>query len=421
MASANSATTSPATPSVIELVVPPKNIKRLDDPHDGGRYAYECQVPVVEASKLIIGRANPRKQDLKKKLATEIADSLAVTPDMFHLKNRGIWVAASKAEYDNQSHVLTLWCPQGPAEKRYGIVDGGHTKAIIDEYLAAIQADASTTFESGLPKLDPMPYVALHIRVGVEDSLEDMAVCLNRSSQLKEYALADFQGEFDALKALLDKEPFGTEIGYTENEQKDYDVLDVIQRLTLFCVGLYPNTGEGSQPVVAYASKAKCLEQYLGNKAAFLALAPIIPDCFRLPDQVEVLLPQASGSPRFGGYNFARVKPKGSASKPATSLKGLPTNGLVKTWGAEYKISEAVIYPVTAALRVLVRSKKDGTVLGWREDPIKFFQKNGHKLFAHVRKFYDDAGKSLTAIGKNSEFWGKLHHAAYVAAFPPED
>jgi hypothetical protein len=419
------ASTSASTPisvsPLIELTVPPKNLKRLDDPHDNSRYAYECQVPVTEAAKLVIGRANPRKQDLKKKLAVDIGESLSVTPDIFHLKNRGLWVAASKAEYDNQTQTLSLWCPQGPQEKRYGIVDGGHTKAIIDEYLASLAADGSTKFENGVPKLEPMPYVAVHIKVGVEDSLEDMAVCLNRSSQLKEYALADFQGEFDDLKALLDKESFGKDIGYTENEQTDYDVLDVIQRLTLFCVGVYPNSGEGSHPVVAYASKAKCLEQFLAHKKKFLALAPIIAECFRLPDQVEVLLPAASGSNKFGGFNFARTRPKGSASKPAASLRGLPTNGVVKAWGAEYKVSEAIIYPVAAALRVLIRTKKDGTVVGWREDPVKFFQAHGHKLFGIVRQFYDDAGKSLTAVGKNSEFWGKLHHAAYVAAFPPED
>jgi hypothetical protein len=41
-------------------------------------------------------------------------------------------------------------------------------------------------------------------------------------------------------------------------------------------------------------------------------------------------------------------------------------------------------------------------------------------LFEYVRKFYDGAAKSLTALGKNSEFWSKLHHAAYVALHPED-
>jgi hypothetical protein len=410
---------SPST--TVRLSVPPSNIKRLDDPHEDARYAYEVQVPITEAAKLIIGRANPRKQDTSKKLARDIMETLQTSPEIFHLKNRGIWVAASRADYDNQTQTLTLLCPQGPGEKRYGIVDGGHTRAVIEEYLAALSADGQTEYESGTPKLKPMPYVSVHIRVGVEDDLEEMAVCLNRSTQLKEYALADFQGEFDDLKKLMDQHAFGKDIGYTENEQTEYDVLDLIQRLTLFAVTLYPNTGEGSHPVVAYAFKAKCLQQYLNNKDAYLALAPIMADCFRLPDQIEFLLPSVSKSPKFGAFNFARAKQKSAASKPAASLKGLaPLNGF-KNWNAEYTVSEAVIYPIAAALRVLVRVKKDGTIVGWREDPLKFFQSNGTKLFGLVRKYYDEAGKSLTALGKDSEFWGKLHHAAYVAAFPPED
>ena len=62
---------SPRSLSEIELRIPPKDIKRLDDPHEENRYAYECQVPVSEAAKLIIGSANPRKQDLEKKLSRE--------------------------------------------------------------------------------------------------------------------------------------------------------------------------------------------------------------------------------------------------------------------------------------------------------------------------------------------------------------
>src|SRR5207253_4357284 len=121
----------------IELRISPKDIKRLDDPHDDSRYAYECQVPVTEAAKLVIGSANPRKQDLGKPLSKDILRTLQTEPELFHLRNRGIWVAASRAEYDNQKQTLTLYCPQN-SDQRYGVVDGGHTKAIIDEFLRGL-------------------------------------------------------------------------------------------------------------------------------------------------------------------------------------------------------------------------------------------------------------------------------------------
>jgi hypothetical protein len=391
----------------IELRIPPKDIKRLDDPHDENRYAYECQVPVSEAAKLIIGSANPRKQDLGKSLSRDILRTLQTEPELFHLRNRGIWVAAARAEYDNQKQALTLHCPQD-SDQRYGVVDGGHTKAIIDEFLNSLAEQSSDQHR-------PTPHVILHVRVGVEDALEEMAVSLNRSTQLKEYALDDFKGEFDELKAIFSKTPFANDIGYTENEDKEYDVLDVIQRLTLFCVGIYPNRGD-AHPVVAYSFKAKCLQQFVKSKASYLALKPIMAECFRLPDQIEVILPEVSGSERFGNFNFVR-KQKPSV---APSMKNVPTNGVADNWRSGYNVSEAVLYPLAAALRVLVRAKPDGTVLGWRQDPVKFFKANGGELFDFVRKYYEGAAKSLTALGKNSEFWAKLHHSAYVALHPED-
>lgn len=392
---------------VIQLQIPPKDIKRLDDPHDDSRYAYECQVPVTEAAKLVIGSANPRKQDLRKSVSRDILRTLQTEPELFHLRNRGIWVAAERAEYDNQKQSLTLHCPQD-SDQRYGVVDGGHTKAIIDEFLrAAVERPADS------PR--PVPHVILHVRVGVEDALEEMAVSLNRSTQLKEYALDDFKGEFDELKAIFEKAAFANDIGYTENEAREYDVLDVIQRLTLFCVGIYPNRGD-AHPIIAYSSKAKCLQQFVRSKDSYLALRPIMAECFRLPDQLEVLLPEVSGSERFGNFNFVRKQ------RPilAPSLKSVPTNGVAENWKSAYSVSEAILYPLSASLRVLVRAKADGTVLGWRQDPVKFFKVNGGDLFEYVRKYYDGAAKSLTALGKNSEFWAKLHHSAYVALHPED-
>ncbi len=333
-------------------------------------------------------------------------NTLKSEPDQFHLRNRGIWVAAKSAEYDNQKQTLILRCPQGSNE-RYGVVDGGHTQAIIAEFLKSPQEQSNGK--------TAVPYVMLHVRIGVEDYLEEMAVSLNRSTQLKEYALDDFSGEFDQLKAIFKTTSFGQDIGYTENEFKEYDVLDVIQRLTLFCVGLYPNRGD-AHPTVAYSSKAKCLQQFTRDKDKYLALAPIMEDCFRLVDQIEVFLPELSQSERFGGYNFAR---KQKPRLPA-SLKGVAVPAGYESWKSSYSVSEAVLYPLAASLRVLVKARPDGTVVGWRTDPAKFFRKHGSDLFEYVKDYYNNAGKSLTALGKKAEFWAKLQHAAYVALHPED-
>lgn len=400
-------------PRDIQLRVAPKDLKRLDDPFEEGRYSYEAQVPVTEAEKLIVGNANPRNQNTASSIPREIRDSLEQTPRIFHLKNRGIWIAAKKAEYDNQSGLLTLYCPQSP-EERYGAIDGGHTLAVIQEYLNDLRQNAEVKWSAdGKPSLKAIPYVNLHVRVGIEDSLSDMVSSLNRSAQLKEYTLANYEGEFEELKVALKRENFFGQIDFKENGQGQYDALTVIQRLTLFCNGLFP-AKSGKHPVVAYSSKAKCLDSFINHKREYLALRPIIGDCFRLPDIVERLLPKASGSGRFGGYGFVR-----SLKKPrlAGSLTGFPENGVVKSWSAESEISAGVIFPITASLRVLVDRKRDGTVVGWRKDPVKFFIENGKELFEPITEFdYDNP----STLGKNHDLWSTLYLAAYQGLHPED-
>jgi len=240
-----------------------------------------------------------------------------------------------------------------------------------------------------------------------------MVSSLNRSAQLKEYTLANYEGEFEELNTLLQRENFFDEIDFKENGRGEYDALTVIQRLTLFCNGRFP-AKTGKHPVVAHSSKAKCLELFMSHKREYMALRPLIGDCFRLPDQVERLLGKVSGSGRYGGYTFVRTLKK---PRPSPSLKGHPENGTVKSWATDHEVSTGVIFPITAALRLLVDRKKDGTVLGWRKDPVKFFLENGNELFEIVTGFDDD---NPSTLGKNHELWGTLYHTSYEALHPTD-
>jgi len=397
----------------IELRVSPKDIKRLDDPFDEGRFCYEAQVPVTEAERLIIGNANPRSQKTTSPIPKEIRESLEQAPKSFHLKNRGIWIAAKKAEYDNQAGILKLYCPQSDDE-RYGAVDGGHTLKVIQEYLTDLRQDPSVKWSAdGKPSIKTVPFVPLHVRVGVEGMLSEMVSSLNRSAQLKEYTLANYENEFDELKELLKQENFYGQIDWKENGQGEYDALTVIQRLTLFCNGLFP-AKNGKHAVVAYSSKSKCLDLFLAHKAEYLALRPIIGDCFRLPDQVEALLQRVSGSARYGGYGFVTKLKK---PKLAPSLRGYPANGSVKSWATEHEVTSGVVFLITAALRVLVRRKNDGRVVDWRRDPITFLLDHGRELFEPVT---DIDYENPNALGKNHDLWSTVYLAAYQALHPED-
>ncbi|MBI3994608.1 MAG: AIPR family protein [Nitrospirae bacterium] len=391
-------------PSEITLSIPPKDIKRLEDPFDRRRYVYEVQAPISEVAKLPIGNANPRQQNLNSRISRDIRDTLNSTPDLFHLKNRGIWVAVESADYDNQTGKLILNCPQN-SSKAYGTIDGGHTLANIRQFLNDRKEDGEARGK--------MPYVMLHIRVGIEDELPDLVETLNRSAQLKEYTLLNYKGEFDELEKLLRKESFGQEIDYKENGEGEYDIVDVLQRLALFSNEIFPGK-YGRHPIEAYRSKAKCLDYYLANKKGFLSLAPVIGDCFRLPDQIERMLPEISGSGRFGGFQFAQRLRK---PEMRISIRNISPGGGIRSWDRSYNVSTGVTFPLTASLRVLISRRKDGSIVGWKQDPVDFFMKHGRDLFQPIN---DSPDKSPSVLGKDPHFWERLYHLTYECLHPEE-
>jgi hypothetical protein len=132
-----------------------------------------------------------------------------------------------------------------------------------------------------------------------------------------------------------------------------------------------------------------------------------------LPDQVERLLPKVSGSGRFGGFGFVKTLKK---PRLAPSLRGYPDNPAIRTWATDHDVM-GITFPITAGLRVLVHRKSDGTVLGWREDPVKFFINHGKDLFESVTGFdYENPN----ALGKNHELWSAVYLSAYQALHPEE-
>ncbi len=387
----------------IELEVPPKNIKRLDDPFNRKRYLYEALVPITEAVKIPLGTANPRFQNLNSDVSREIRESLAETPETFHQRNRGLWIAARQAEYDNQRGRLFLSFPTEEGGL-YGILDGGHTLRNIEMFLGE-REDSDEK---------PIPYVMLHIRIGVEDELPELSASLNRSYRLKDYSIMNAEGEFDDLRKLLRKKlPFEGKIDFKENGAGIYDIVDVLQRMSLFCKGIFDGD-EDKHPIEAYRSKARCLEYFRKNEKEFLALEPILLDCFRLPDQIERLLPEVSGSGRFGGYQFVEPLKKAAVR---TSLDGLEPYPDIDTWARKYNVSAGITFPIAASLRVLVRRRSDGTVSGWRENPVTFFLKNGNKLFQPINQAED---RSPSVLGKDPTLWGKLYHRAYRCLYPED-
>src|SRR6185503_5684684 len=113
--------------------------RRLKDPADSSIYHFETYLPFTEAAKLDRGNANVRPAKANHPFQAMV-DTVETSPELFHIKNRGITYICTKFSYDNQSKTLVVEVPNIPKSKlrdegaqRFGIADGGHTFKVIED------------------------------------------------------------------------------------------------------------------------------------------------------------------------------------------------------------------------------------------------------------------------------------------------
>jgi AIPR protein len=395
----------------IVIEVDPKFMKRVPDPHDTRRWNYVGTIPALEAVKLVRGTANPREANLGSKVAEDIRDSIHNAPTEFHLRNRGLIVTASDASLDTERRKLTLENPRAENDSiLWGILDGGHTyKVLCEEHEFA--KDGNNNGSSGMDAMKHT-WVDIKIRLGLnKDEVISAAAANNTSAQLRPWTLANFKGQLEPLRRMVQRHlpEHSGNIAFKENEineetgqERYWDVLDLLQRMTLLNTQLFPGFDASRHPVIAYASKSKVLDLFLKEPDSFASMAGIVADAFRMPAIVESKLTHSKKI--HGNLAFANKAKPGEIDG---TLKGKPN--LTR----RYRISDAVLFPTVAALRPLIDDS--GGKLTWRIEPVEFLDRNVETLMQAFLGYYkenveDKTNKaSLSGMGKDIGLWQTMH------------
>jgi hypothetical protein len=121
---------------------------------------------------------------------------------------------------------------------------------------------------------------------GIEDEVVE---ALNTSVQVKQFTLEEYRGKFDELKEALTASRFDiSQVAFKENEDKQWHVTEVIQRLACFLKDRWKIT----PPSSIYRSKDKALQLFVNDdKDEFKKLYPIIKDVVTFPEFMRALLP----------------------------------------------------------------------------------------------------------------------------------
>lgn len=371
----------------IELRVPEDLGRRLKDPANTAIFHFETYLPFTEAVKLERGNANvrPPKDNHPFK---EMMKSVEETPELFHLKNRGITYICEKFQYDNQSRNLIISIPNVPKSRldeetsqRFGIADGGHTFKVVE--------DVSRDLET-YQQLEEWaePFVRVHFMASQADmGIDEVVEALNTSVQVKRFTLEEYRGKFDGLKEALIESNFDiSHVAFRENEDKPWQVTEIVQRLACFLKDRWKITPPSSM----YRSKEKALQLFIGDDVGeFKKLYPIIRDVVTFPEFI-----QSSLSENIEGRRLGKVK---GVKKQSKQFRRECTDYL-----SLYRMDAAIVLPMAAAFRTLLVIRGDH--YQWRVNPYEVFKHCADDLYevllGRIRRV-----KSASQLAADQEYW----------------
>ena len=370
----------------------PMNENTTGDPLNIEHHILLCRaIDVPDISKA----PNPREQRTDKGIYKKVRESLESADDLsFHLKNKGITILAHQVEYSADKKIATVYFGEND-----GIVDGGHTHKIIRE------AQDDGTCPEG-------QYVKIEVITGAS---QDMAVeitgGLNTAVQVDDASLMNLEGKFDWVKEALKKEPYAEQISYKQNEQRKFDIREILGLMTLFNVKKfhYPQ-----HPKEAYVSKAKCLDLYEDDSDSFKMLRPLLRDILYLHDYLHIMSRkrrnEVEGGRTAGLTGVYATKKRGDyefifmGNKEANRLSG---------GKLEAKLYDGALYPMLGAMRFLVEQKPGEKVYSWKLkslDEVKsFFDEIAPEL---VNTTYNTSliyGRKPNPIGKDENHWDNMY------------
>jgi hypothetical protein len=369
--------------------------KRLKDPLEGRLYHLEAFLPFSEAEKIEKGNANVRPPSENKKPFRDMVETVEMNPISFHKKNRGITYLCEKFEYDNATRRLRVSIPDLPQtanngyeedEPRFGIADGGHTYEVIRQTVARIN---ELREKEGWTE----PYVRIHFVAGeaIEAGEVDQIVeALNTSSQVQQYTLDDYQNKFDELKgALLDADFDPSLVAFRENEEKEWDIREIIQRMACFLKDRWKTT----QPTSMYRSKGKALDLYTSEatRGEFRKLYDVIRDVITLPEFIQSEFSQGDTvkGKRFGRLRAVKTLKK-EYIRPGTY------------YSTVHEMDLGASLPIAAAFRELLELRGDR--YRWRVDYKEAFRRCAEELYK-VLATKSRIAKSVNSLGSDTELW----------------
>jgi len=110
----------------------------------------------------------------------------------------------------------------------------------------------------------------------------------------------------------------------------------------------------------------------------------IVPDLLELFDEMQLTFPTFLGG-RFGKINEVRIFDERMYEKGTKKYRKTPSKTQYFFRDMKYEYPTAWLYPVYAALRVLVGPNAERTTVVWKRNPVEFWRDYGQEICARYR------------------------------------
>lgn len=372
---------------------------------------------VTDLPKSLPTDPNARPPDEDKVVYREVEKSLLnkdCRPNTFHLKNKGITILAKGVEQLPPQHGRPASEEEAKKLKErfevtfepvvHGIVDGGHTYEIIQNNLERIEEE--NRLGNGEKVIDQ--FVKVEVLVGVEDEMAtEIAQGLNTAVQVKAHSLANLARKFDWIKDVLRGEAYANEIAYRENEDKYYNVMDLIAMMDLFNIEGYP-VEEQKHPIRSCASANALMRDYYGDRSKFERFRPVLKEIFLLRDIIESSAYEIYKK----GKGTAKVKWLGPGKR--SRFVFLSASGVEKT--VEWVPFKGALFPMISAFRCYVELDPARDHYRWKvpfEKIVEAWERLAPKLLVATQETSEDVGRKPDSIAKAKWHWTNLCHTVY--------
>ena len=336
---------------------------------------------------------NARTPNIKKLTYRRVAESLLghdTDPGTFHLKNKGITIIAESVKpqkgTSKDEYVVEM------DTSAHGIVDGGHTYALIQENKDNIPDDQ---------------YVRIDVRIGVPlDWIPMISGGLNTAVQVQSMSLENLGSSFNWVKETLGSRK--QKIAWDENEAGKYiDARDLTAIMCLLNPLVFPNDGP-LHPTISYTSKEKTLERFSNEdtKASFKRMEPILLEILELYDYIAYTARDV--------WNDGSQPAKGKSMKIIDAKKRGKFDFPFIDKESECRLAKAALYPILGSFRWFVQRNEISRTgdLEWITDfsEVKgFWKTNGREMLVTTNETLRDLGYRLTSLGKSNNLWSTLH------------